>query len=83
MQTQLFDYNTNPLNYTDKENLQMATYSNLAAKLLRDAAHFFRNVGEDNASVKEQMDNNATVYDQVADLLEKNPMGEINIEEDG
>lgn len=57
----------------------MATYSNLAAKLLRDAASFFRNVGEQNKPLKEQMDDNAAVYEQVADLVENNPLGELDL----
>ena len=60
----------------------MATYSNLAAKLLRDAATFFRNVGAQNQPLKEQMDDNASVYEQVADLLEKDPMGELDLGEE-
>ena len=47
----------------------MATHADLAAKLLRDAAIFFRNVGEQNQPLKEQMDDNADVYEQVAALL--------------
>ncbi len=58
----------------------MATYVDLGAKLLRDAATFFRNIGEQNAPLKEQMDDNANVYEQVADLLEKDPMGELDLE---
>jgi hypothetical protein len=57
----------------------MATYAQLAAKLLRDAATFFRNVGAQNEPLKEQMNDNASVYDQVADLVEKNPMGVLDI----
>jgi hypothetical protein len=57
----------------------MATYSHLAAKLLRDAATFFRNVGLQNQPLKEQMDDNASVYEQVADLVEKDPMGELDL----
>ncbi len=58
----------------------MATYVDLGAKLLRDAATFFRNIGEQNEPLKEQMDDNANVYEQVADLLEKDPMGELDLE---
>ena len=61
----------------------MATYVNLGAKLLRDAATFFRNVGEQNEPLKEQMDDNASVYEQVADLLEKDPMGELDLDDEG
>ncbi len=57
----------------------MATYSHLAAKLLRDAATFFRNVGAQNQPLKEQMDDNASVYEQVADLVENDPMGELDL----
>lgn len=59
----------------------MATYAQLGAKLLRDAATFFRNVGAQNAPLKQQMDDNATVYEQVAELLERNPTGELDIGE--
>ena len=57
----------------------MATYAQLAAKLLRDAATFFRNVGAQNDPLKQQMNDNATVYDQVADLLERNPLGTMDL----
>jgi hypothetical protein len=53
----------------------MQTYAQLSAKLLRDAATFFRNVGDQNAEIKEQMHDNAAVYDQVAALVEKDPLG--------
>ncbi len=60
----------------------MATYAQLAAKLLRDAATFFRNVGAQNQPLKEQMDDNASVYEQVADLVENDPMGVLDVEDD-
>lgn len=60
----------------------MATYSHLAAKLLRDAAIFFRNVGAQNQPLKQQMDDNASVYEQVADLVEKDPMGVLDLDEE-
>lgn len=59
----------------------MATYAQIAARLLRDAATFFRNVGAQNEPLREQMVDNAAVYDQVADLLEKQPLGELNLED--
>lgn len=61
----------------------MPTYSQLAGKLLRDAATFFRNVGEQNEALKDQMNDNATVYEQVADLVEKDPNGELDLGEGG
>lgn len=58
----------------------MATHAQLAAKLLRDAATFFRNVGDQNPPLKEQMHDNASVYEQVAELVDKNPLGTLDIE---
>ena len=55
----------------------MATNAELAAKLLRDASGFFRNVGEQNPPIKEQMEDNAQVYDQVASMVETDPTGEL------
>ncbi len=60
----------------------MATHADLAAKLLRDAATFFRSIGDQNPEMKEQMDDNADVYEQVADLLINDPTGELNIGDD-
>ena len=57
----------------------MATYAHLSAKLLRDAATFFRNVGVQNPPLKEQMDDNASVYEQVADLVENDPLAELDL----
>jgi hypothetical protein len=67
--------------FIHQEVMHMATYAQLASKLLRDAATFFRNVGEQNAPLKEQMNDNATVYEQVADLLEKDPNGILDLGE--
>ena len=58
----------------------MISHAQLSAKLLRDAAVFFRTIGEQNQPLKIQMDENARVFEQVADLVEHNPMGVI---EDG
>lgn len=57
----------------------MATHVQLAAKLLRDAATFFRNVGIQNEALQEQMEDNANVFEQVADLVEKDPMGQLDM----
>lgn len=61
----------------------MATHAHLAAKLLRDAATFFKNVGGQNLPLKEQMEDNASVYEQVADLVENDPTGVLDLEEEG
>ena len=54
------------------------TYARLAAKLLRDAATFFRNVATTNPDLAEQMKDNASVYDLVADLVESDPLGTLD-----
>ncbi|MCB1318596.1 MAG: hypothetical protein KDK27_21675, partial [Leptospiraceae bacterium] len=51
-----------------------------AARLLRGAAHFFRTVGEQDESYAEQMNDNADVYEQMAQLVETNPEGTINMD---
>lgn len=55
----------------------MPTNAELGAKLLKDAAMFFRDVGSQNPGVKEQMEQNAAAYDQVADLVANDPTGEL------
>ncbi len=58
----------------------MATHAELAARLLRDAASFFRTVGEQNEPLREQMMENAGVFEQIAGLVETDPTGEIEEE---
>lgn len=53
----------------------MPTNAQLAARLLRDAANFFQTVGEQNEPIREQMQENARVFVQVAELVEKDPNG--------
>ena len=57
----------------------MTTHAQLAAKLLRDAAIFFRAIGEQNPPLKSQLIENASVFDGVADLVEKDPMGSVEL----
>ena len=47
----------------------------LAGQLLKDAATFFRTLAEQNEPIREQMNENATVYDQIGDLVMKDPLG--------
>ena len=58
----------------------MPSHAELAAKLLRDAAAFFKTIAEQNPPLKEQMDENADVFEQVANLVENNPTGVIEEE---
>jgi len=53
----------------------MPTHAELAAQLLRDAAGFFRALSDQNADLKSQMLENADVFEQVAQLVEKDPNG--------
>ena len=56
----------------------MASHAQLAARLLRDAAKFFRTLGEQNEPLREQMMENANVFDQVANLVESDPTGQVD-----
>ena len=56
----------------------MPTHAELSSKLLVDAAGFFKDLGEQNAELKPQMDENATVFEQLAALLTQNPKGDVN-----
>jgi len=49
----------------------------LAAKLLRDAASLFRNVGGRDILAEERVDRFATLYESVADRVESEPLGEV------
>lgn len=53
----------------------MPTHADLGARLLRDAASFFRTLGSQNEPLKDQMTENADVFEQVAALLEQDPTG--------
>lgn len=64
-------------NVLDLEKFMATTYAELAARLLRDAAVFFRTVGEQNPALKVQMTENAEVFEQVAGLVEQDPTGEL------
>ena len=55
----------------------MANHAQVAAKLLRNASKFFRDVAGQNPQIKEQMETNARTYDTVANLVETDPGGEM------
>lgn len=58
----------------------MLTHAQLASKLLRDAATFFRTIGQQNPPLQIQMEENAGVFEQVAALVEQDPTGVISEE---
>lgn len=60
-----------------KGELDGTTHADLASKLLQDSAAFFRTLAEQNEPLKEQMEENANVFDQVASNLAENPLGEM------
>jgi hypothetical protein len=49
-------------------------HKELAAKLLRDTAKFYRMLAKQNAPISEQMDHNANIYDQIADAVAYDPL---------
>lgn len=56
----------------------MPSHSELASKLLADSAGFFRTLGEQNAELKDQMEENAGVFEQMSGLIMQDPNGELN-----
>lgn len=51
------------------------SHGELAGRLLKDAAEFFRTLSEQNEPIKEQMNENARVFEQLSDLVTENPLG--------
>lgn len=51
------------------------SHGELAGQLLKDAASFFIALAEQNEPLKEQMEENANVYAQLADLVANDPLG--------
>jgi hypothetical protein len=59
----------------------MTTHAELAAKLLREAATMFRSLGAPDPELGERLDEFAFVYEQVADLVEQDPTGMLELAE--
>jgi hypothetical protein len=53
----------------------MPTHAELTVRLLKDAAIFFRNMGDTNPDIRKKMAENAALFDQMADTLERAPEG--------
>lgn len=60
----------------------MISHAQMAAQLLRDAANFFRSVAQGNPDVQKQMMEHADVFEEVANLVEADPTGQIAEEND-
>ena len=56
-------------------DLEGTSHAELAGRLLKDAAGFFRTLAEQNEPIKDQMNENANVYDQIGDLVAEDPLG--------
>jgi len=57
----------------------MTTHVELAAKLLREAATLFRSLGGPDPEMSRRLDDFAQVYEHVADLVEQDPNGDIDV----
>jgi len=53
----------------------MTTHAQIAARLLRDAASFFRTLAEQNPPLHDAMTENASIFEDVAALVEHDPLG--------
>lgn len=51
------------------------TNAQFASKLLREAAEFYRTLGDSSPEMKDRMDEFGVLYDQVAALLDADPVG--------
>ncbi len=54
----------------------MATHAQIAARLLRGAADFYRSISNDNPHVKEELEINAKTCEMAAERVETDPGGE-------
>jgi hypothetical protein len=59
----------------DEQETEMTTHAQLAARLLREAAHIYRTLGAEDPELREKTEEFAELYDQVADLVEDDPQG--------
>ncbi|HSO41558.1 MAG: hypothetical protein ACXW25_05625 [Rhodospirillales bacterium] len=51
------------------------TNAEVAAQLLREAAGFYRTIGDSSPEMKDRMNEFGVLYEQVADLLDTDPAG--------
>lgn len=49
------------------------SHAEMASRLLKDAATFFRSIAEQNQPIAEQMNNNADVYEELSTLVREAP----------
>jgi hypothetical protein len=51
------------------------SHGEMAGRLLKDSALFFRTLAEQNELLRDHMIENANIYDQIGDLVIENPVG--------
>lgn len=56
-------------------SLEGTTHGGLAGNLLVDAAGFFRTLAANNEPIREQMEENANVYEQIGAMVKVDPLG--------
>ncbi|MCK6418296.1 MAG: hypothetical protein L6Q57_05075, partial [Alphaproteobacteria bacterium] len=56
-------------------SVEGSSFGQLAGRLLQDAATFFRALAEENEHVREQMQQNADIFEQLGKLVSVNPLG--------
>ena len=74
----VFDQMAGLLNHNPEGELDGTTYGELAGKLLKDAANFFRSLADQNEPIREQMNENADVYTQIGDMVTNDPLGNLD-----
>ncbi len=55
--------------------LEGTEHAELAGRLLKDAAGFFRTLAEQNEPIRDQMYENADVYEQIGEMVIEDPDG--------
>jgi hypothetical protein len=64
------------------ETTNIMTHAEFAARLLREAASIFRSIAGGDPASDERTDQFATLYEQMADRVEQDPLGKIDHEAD-
>lgn len=55
----------------------MPTHAELAGKLLKEAAEFFKTIAKQNPSIGKEMGEQAATFEQMSHLITKDPQGKI------
>jgi len=55
--------------------IEHLTHGEMAGRLLKDAAIFFRTIADSNPPIADQMNHNADVFDELAERVTEDPKG--------